>query len=252
MPATAKAPPVPAKADYGLDAPRVVRRMLVRGVLLFGLGAGLWFMNRDMNPRGGSALFSVLGSMGAAFLLTGVVMVWSSRTGKLAMRDRILDSIEWRGDEKVLDVGCGRGLMLIGAAKRLKTGKATGIDIWSAEDLSGNSAEAAIGNAKAEGVADKIKIENADARRLAFQANSFDIVLSSLAIHNISDSTERAKALDEMLRVVKPGGQIAVWDILHYGDYQKHFERAGAEVVKRSGLNLLWCMPSRWFVARKR
>jgi cyclopropane fatty-acyl-phospholipid synthase-like methyltransferase len=31
--------------------------------------------------------------------------------------------------EAVLDVGCGRGLMLVGAARRLKTGKAVGIDL---------------------------------------------------------------------------------------------------------------------------
>jgi cyclopropane fatty-acyl-phospholipid synthase-like methyltransferase len=43
-----------------------------------------------------------------------------------------------RGDETVLDVGYGRGLHLIGAAKRLTTGKAPGVDIWQAEDLSGN------------------------------------------------------------------------------------------------------------------
>ena len=46
-------------------------------------------------------------------------------------------SIRWHltGDEKVLDVGCGRGLLLIGAAKRLKSGKATGIDVWDASVL---------------------------------------------------------------------------------------------------------------------
>ncbi len=58
-------------------------------------------------------------------------MVWSSRVAKLKLRDRLLDSLALKGDEKILDVGCGRGLLLIGAAKRLKTGKATGIDVWS-------------------------------------------------------------------------------------------------------------------------
>jgi len=38
----------------------------------------------------------------------------------------------------VLDVGCGRGLLLIGAARRLTTGKAVGVDIWQAEDRVGN------------------------------------------------------------------------------------------------------------------
>ena len=112
---------------------------------------------------------------------------------QLKVRDRILDSLPWRGDEQVLDVGCGRGLLLIGAAKRLKTGKATGVDIWQSQDLSGNSAEATKANAVAEGVADKIKLETTDARKLPFGANSFHIVVSSLAIHNIDSSAERLK-----------------------------------------------------------
>ena len=44
-------------------------------------------------------------------------MYQSSRVWKLQYRDRILESLTWRGDEKVLDAGCGRGLFLIGAAK---------------------------------------------------------------------------------------------------------------------------------------
>ena len=58
--------------------------------------------------------------------------------------------------------------MLIGAAKRLKSGKATGIDIWSQQDLSGNSADAVKQNAKIEGVNDRVRIETSDARKLVY------------------------------------------------------------------------------------
>lgn len=250
MAATAKATSAPAQADYGLDAPGAVRNMFQRGAMLLVLGVAMWYMNREYNPRGGAAMLSVLGSIGVALIAVGGFMVWSSRTGKLAVRDQILDSLNWRGDEKVLDVGCGRGLMLLGAAKRLKSGKATGIDIWSAEDLSGNTAEATAANARAEGVADKVKIENCDARRLSYQPNSFDIVLSSLVIHNIDGQEERAKALDEMLRVCKPGGQIVVWDIFRGGEYLEHFQKAGA-TLERQERGWLWCVPNRWFAVRK-
>jgi len=37
--------------------------------------------------------------------------------GKVRERERLLDTLTWRGDEQVLDLGCGRGLMLIGAAR---------------------------------------------------------------------------------------------------------------------------------------
>ncbi|MBW4443378.1 MAG: 50S ribosomal protein L11 methyltransferase [Plectolyngbya sp. WJT66-NPBG17] len=70
----------------------------------------------------------------------------------------MLNLIEWQGDETVLDIGTGRGLLMIGAAKRLTTGKAIGSDIWNAEDLTGNSIENMLKNAELEDVKDKIEI----------------------------------------------------------------------------------------------
>lgn len=239
------------KPDYGLDAPQMVRRLISRGIIFTAIGVALYVSNRTSNPAGGKALFSALGCIGGGFFLGAAMMIWSSRVAKLRVRDRILESIPWRGDEKVLDVGCGRGLMLIGAAKRLTTGKATGIDIWRTEDLSGNSADAAKENARTEEVLDRVRIENIDARKMPFPDNNFDVVLSSLAIHNIADHGDREKALGEMLRVLKPGGRLAIFDILHTGDYAKFLADHGAKDLKRSGLSLLWCMPTRWLVATK-
>ena len=68
-------------------------------------------------------------------------MVWSSKVGKLSARDRLIEALSLRGDESVLDVGCGRGLLLIAAAKLLTTGKAVGVDLWSAKDQSDNLPE---------------------------------------------------------------------------------------------------------------
>jgi ubiquinone/menaquinone biosynthesis C-methylase UbiE len=175
----------------------------------------------------------------------------SSRVAKRKVRDRILESIPWRGDENVLDVGCGRGLFLIGAAQRLKKGRATGVDIW-ADDLSGNSAEATLANAKAEGVAGRVKIETADARKLPFADSSFDVVLSSLAIHNLHSSQERAKVLGEIARVLKPGGYLAIFDIFHTAEYAKTLEQLSFEQIQLSPLTLLWCVPTRTLTARKR
>src|ERR1700730_10766018 len=86
-----------------------------------------------------------------SFLATGLVMLWASKFGKFTLRERVLNSITWHGNETVLDVGCGHGLMLIGAAKRLTTGKAIGVDIWQKEDQAGNSPEATWANVRLEG-----------------------------------------------------------------------------------------------------
>ncbi len=244
--------PTPVKADYGIDAPRQLRRLIWRGCVSILVGLGLYVMNRADAPSGGLALFAVLFCVGLGFLAAAGLMYWSSRTGKIKVRDEILEGLPWRGDEKVLDVGCGLGLFLIGAAQRLnKGGKGTGLDLWSNEDLSGNSAAAAMANAKAEGVANVVRVEDGDMRRLPYQPASYDVVLSSLAVHNLPDSGDREKAILEMLRVLKPGGHLAVLDIFNTAEYIEIAQANGAEIVRKSGLSFLWCLPTRWFIARK-
>ncbi|MEP6896084.1 MAG: class I SAM-dependent methyltransferase, partial [Chloroflexota bacterium] len=71
-------------------------------------------------------------------------------------------------------------------------------------------------NAKAEGVADKIQFKQADVRQLPFEAGSFDVIVSSGALHHIGcDMSDHEKALNEMTRVLKPGGKIVLWDTTH-------------------------------------
>jgi len=228
------------KPDYGLDFPRRFRSYILRGASLIFLALGLWWSNREA----GRALVVVLLLIGAGYLIVSAVMFWSSRVGKLKARDEILNKLPWRGDEKVLDVGCGRGLFLIGAAKRLnKSGRATGVDT--------SQPEAALANAKAEGVADRIRLETADPRKLPYQDGSFDTVISSLTLHNISDSDERAAALNEMIRVLKPGGHIAILDTFHTGAYARQLQTQGLTNIELSNLSLLWMCPTRHITARR-
>ncbi len=91
-------------------------------------------------------------------------MIWSSRYGKLRRREVLLDRLSWRGDERVLDIGCGRGLFAVAAARRVPGGKVTGIDIWQSEDLSGNGPGAVATNAANEGVAGRVDTRTADMR----------------------------------------------------------------------------------------
>jgi len=237
--------------DYGLDAPKLVRRFAMRGGFLIAFAVVLYVANRNTSPGTAQALASIFVAVGLGFLVTAGVMVWSSRVAKLKLRDKILDGFSWRGDETVLDVGCGRGLLLIGAAKRLKTGKATGVDTWQPDHLSGNNPEAGLRNAKTEGVENRVKIESADARKLPFGASSFDVVVSSLAIHNIPSAPERAKALREIARVLKPGGRVAIFDIFHTSEYAKVLQQLGLTDIQLSSLSLLWGVPCRTVTARK-
>ncbi len=161
--------------------------------------------------------------VGLGCLAMAMWMIWTSKVGKLRERERLLDRIAWKGDERVLDVGCGRGLMLVGAAKRLSSGAATGVDIWQAEDLSGNTPEAPLENARREGVADRVAVKTADMRELPFPDASFDVVTSCAAIHNLYTQEDRAKAIREIARVLKPGGQALIDDIRHGREYVRAF-----------------------------
>lgn len=120
--------------------------------------------------------------MGGSFALTSLLMILSSRIGKLRARDRLLDVLDLGGGETVLDVGCGHGLLLVGAAKRLPTGRAIGIDLWSTRDQAHNSASAALANAEAAGVRDRVEVRDGDMRALPLTDASVDVARTSASM----------------------------------------------------------------------
>ncbi|MDR0267788.1 class I SAM-dependent methyltransferase [Paenibacillus sp.] len=239
------------KANYGIDAPNVVRILSLMGLGFLIIGVTALFVF--------PAPLQWLGiTIGIIFLVTFLIvavealyMVWSSKVGKLRERERLLDLVALRGDERVLDVGCGRGLVLNAAARRLTTGKAVGVDIWNKQDQSGNNPEVTRENARTEGVEDRIEIVNGDARDMPFADSDFDVVVSCLTIHNINDSGERNRALGEIMRVLKPGGRFAILDIRHVRQYAGAFEKLGALEVRVVGPHWLIFPPVRIVTGRK-
>jgi arsenite methyltransferase len=228
-----------SKPDYGIDAPGVIRNLLLIGVLLLPVG---WFVP---SVRVGSITF-VIGPAalftGSALILEGILMIIYSKWGKFRHRDRMLKMVEWKGDESVLDVGTGRGLLMIGAAKNLKTGKAVGIDIWSTKDLSGNTMNETLRNAELEGVRQRIDVQDGDATAMKFADTRFDVILSNVCIHNIPTREGRDKACREIARVLKPGGRAIISDFIYTSDYVKAFGAAGAH-ASRTGINFLFTFP---------
>ncbi len=168
--------------------------------------------------------------MGASFMLSGIAMIASSRIGKLKARDALLDAMALKPYDSILDIGCGRGLMLIGAAKRATHGRAVGIDLWSNVDQLNNSRTATLANAEAEGVAQRVEVRDGDMRSLPFEAASFHAVVSSLAIHNLGTEADRDTAIREIARVIKPGGRVGILDIANVSRY--------ASVLRSSGFRI--------------
>ena len=221
--------------DYGIDAPYAVRNLLIVAALgvisLITRLLGVW------SSQDGIALIArPLMSAGLGCGAMGLWMIYDSKIGKVREREEHLDRIPWRGDERVLDVGCGLGLFLIGAAKRLSTGRAVGIDKWQLEDLSGNNAAGTLDNAKIEGVADKVEVHTGDARKLPFDDASFDVVLSSSALHNIYDAGERQTAVREIARVLRTCGRVLIVDVRHVRQYAATLRDAGLDARSVQGI----------------
>ena len=133
----------------------------------------------------------------------------TTRVGRFAVWAGILSDLRLRGDEQVLDLGCGRGALLPSAAELLPRGRAVGIAVWLA-DQTGNSPDATRRNAEREGVAARVELGTGDVTRLPLADNTFDLTVSNLARHKVPSAAGRRAAIDEAVRALRPGGRLAV------------------------------------------
>jgi arsenite methyltransferase len=238
------------KPDYGVDAPNVLRNLFLFGIpcLLLGIFGPhqihlgqVTFLPRPM-------LFWT----GTLLVIEGFLFLLYVKVGKYYHRDRMLSLHKWGGNEQVLDVGCGRGLLLAGAAKLLTNGgKATGIDIWSNVDMGGNSETATLHNLELEGISDRCTLLGVPAQEMPFPDGTFDVILSNLCLHNIYDRKTRLRALEQIIRVLKPGGQAILSDYKLTGEYAQQLQNEGLLVERRWGNPLYTFPPLRIVVARK-
>jgi len=222
--------------SYGIDAPYAPAFMAVATVVVLVMAtlSGQWQVFVPV-----SFLLAVLGFY-LHTTLRGKFIVWAD----------LLDRLNLRGDERLLDMGCGRGAVLLMAAQRLTTGRAVGVDLWRSFDQSGNSLEATQRNAIAEGVADRVELHTGDMTALPFEDNSFDVVVSSLAIHNISGKAGREKAINEAVRVLRPGGRLVIADIRATRHYQEQLAKLGMSNVARRRLGWRFWWGGPWGATR--
>jgi SAM-dependent methyltransferase len=205
--------------SYGIDAPLAPAFLAVLAVLYLVLAIST-----------GERKFW----LETAFILAiEAIYLYSTLRSKFVVWAELIDQLKLRGDERILDLGCGRGAVLMLAAEHLTTGRAVGVDLWRWVDQSGNAAQATQRNAVAEGVADRVELHTGDMRALPFEDDSFDLILSSLAIHNISGRAGREKAISEAVRVLRPGGRLLIADVRATRQHQAQLTAMGMNDVAR-------------------
>lgn len=121
---------------------------------------------------------------------------WQTSDSYLAKTERaLIDHIQLTPTERLLEVGCGEGgnLKLLGAARP----RPVGVDYSAAKVRWGAKQVPWAGFACA------------DATRLPFRADSFDVVLCRDVLHHL-EVQDKQKVVGEMFRVCREGGRVVV------------------------------------------
>lgn len=143
---------------------------------------------------------------------------------------------------RVLDVGCGRGMVLITALTAYQHAEGVGLDLWRSRDQTGNDPLTTMENAQLNHVEKRVQLVTESMADMSLPSDSFDAVLANVAIQNIKSRDGRRDAIANIYRVTKPGGQIRVVDIQFIKEYRDDLVALGAIDVKTK-----WFGMSGWF-----
>lgn len=146
----------------------------------------------------------------------------------------LVEHLEWIGEGKLLDVGCGSASLSIRCAKTFPKAEITGIDYWgSMWDYSKSLCEK---NARLEGVADRCTFHHGDASDLDFPDETFDAIVSNFVYHEVRNGQDKKELIMESFRVLKKGGVFALQDFYNRESMFGKSEEL-VEYFKRHGIS---------------
>jgi SAM-dependent methyltransferase len=163
-------------------------------------------------------LFWVLVIPAVLFLLVSLYFAYaryqfSPHGGNLQDRvsELLLTHLDWNGEGQALDIGCGNAALTIKLAQKYPKARLVRIDYWGGKwEYSKNICEK---NTEIEGVNGRVTFQKASASALPFEDAYFDVVVSNLVFHEVSDARDKREVVREALRVVKKGGKFAFQDL---------------------------------------
>lgn len=222
---------------FGIDAPLVPVLYILAAALLFVQG----YVLRPSAP----IVLEVIAA-GIVFIEGGLFLHTTVR-GKYRLFDQLIPRLGVKATDQVLDLGCGRGALLSRLAGQLEqSGLAVGLDLWHSRDQSHNAATVTQRNMTVLGLTDRVKLVTGDMVALPFPDAQFDVITTSFALHNIHDAQQRQRALQEAVRVLKPGGQLAIIDTGHHAaEYRQILSAAHLDIqeARSLGMNGWWSGP---------
>lgn len=224
--------------------PRLRRTCAIAAMALVAAGIAVEMAAARTGSFGFAAAGAALVLAGCLSLLAVAALLWADLRGRYRLCDAAMSAIEWRGDERVLEVGDGSGLMLLAALRRSPTVHGAGAITSGA----GAAIDGLAAHARDAGVADRVAAVRADAGRLPFDDGAFDIVCSAWDARIVG--ADHDAAVVEMVRVAKPQGWLAV---VNFGDMRRTvtlLRALGCADVRCSRPNFMYLAPTRVVVAR--
>lgn len=119
-------------------------------------------------------------------------------------RELVLERAAIREGEDVLDLACGTGTLAVAAARAVSGAHITGVD--------GDPAILERARAKAQKAAVEVRFDEGLSTELPYPDASFDVALSTLFFHHLSDDAKRRSG-EELGRVLRPGGRAVIGDV---------------------------------------
>jgi SAM-dependent methyltransferase len=145
----------------------------------------------------------------AEFTRQAATFAESSVLGAPEQIEPVLQAAQIEPQDRILDVGCGTGFILLGAARRAS--QVVGVDVTPAmlAEARRRVEEAGLTN---------VTLREGTAEALPFADQRFDAAITRLTLHHFGDPR---RALSEMHRVLRPGGRLVVCDIVAAEDPAK-------------------------------